>query len=153
MKFSSASIAPFFLALGTALPAAEKAEVGKDAWKILGLEASAEPHGSITHFGFDIEIGAEVFTCSATGESYQTLGVLPRTHCADSPVDFAWESRPVGGALLTVWLEVSAGSWSHATHDIHADLITWANEQVPTGKIQVYSGPKDLTLDVVVLGE
>ncbi|KAH9990901.1 hypothetical protein F4779DRAFT_251962 [Xylariaceae sp. FL0662B] len=147
MKFSSATITPFLLALCSASP--------KDQWQIQRLTASSEPHGFVTHFAFDVVTspGAGHTTCSGTGQSYQVLGNLPRTHCANSSVDFSWEALEGGGAKLTVWRQGPNGSWSHATRDIAADQISWTNEQSPTGRIQAYSGPQDFALDESETGE
>ncbi|KAI0125053.1 hypothetical protein BJ170DRAFT_597889 [Xylariales sp. AK1849] len=167
MKFST-TIASCLIGIAAAAPAPQGSGETDQVWEVTALEASAEPHGTITQyvrpvqplfpffssriqlttpsplsFSLNITTLNQTAVCTGTGSSYQVLGDLLQTACDPAAFSFAWTTNG-SNATLELW---DADAAQHAVHLISADEIVWENEVPnPNGAIQVYEGPSNFSV-------
>ena len=60
-------------------------------------------------------------------------------------MSFSYTIVPEGSYLNVTW-GYDIGRNLTGRHFIPSSEIIWTNEQVPTGRIQVYNGPKDFAI-------
>ncbi|KAI1413079.1 hypothetical protein F5Y13DRAFT_198825 [Hypoxylon sp. FL1857] len=120
-------------------------------FSVTKFSAGAIPHSSVGYVEFNMSFvgGAVPATCSAHPEAYQSFpSAVVQTPCSDPSASFNLTRRADGGAYLQLWHEVKPGAFAQGFHVIQANEIVWTNEQSPTGKVQVYLGPENFTVDV-----
>ncbi|XXH02958.1 hypothetical protein Hte_009348 [Hypoxylon texense] len=133
MKLSVASLS---VILAASLPSVQ----GYGAFSVSRFSAGATPHS--------IELswsrGKNETKCSARPGTYQSFPSVGKTACSAPSTAFSLTKRDDGGADLSLF----SGN-AQAIHTITKDQIVWANQQSPTGTVQVYSGPQNFTAELV----
>lgn len=98
--------------------------------------------------------------CSGTGNSYQSIGSLPRTTCTPQlpshNLSFSWTAlgppfANQGGGNGAVLGLFDSKTNQRATRIIPSEELVWENERPnPNGRVQVYDGPSTFTVRPIV---
>ncbi|KAI4859994.1 hypothetical protein F4820DRAFT_438157 [Hypoxylon rubiginosum] len=137
MKLSSAS-------LSVILAASLASVQGYGIVSVSKFSAGATPHSSIGYIELSWSRGQNETRCSARPGTYQSFPSVGKTSCSAPSTAFSLTKRDDGGADLSLF----SGN-AQAIHTITKDEIVWANQQSPTGTVQVYSGPQNFTAELV----
>ena len=79
--------------------------------------------------------------------SYQVFPSVAWTTCSDYRTAFALTKTSDGGAELQLSYQTGPGCYTNGTHKIAPDEIIWINQDSPNGKVQVYIGPPNFSVN------
>ncbi|KAK8073021.1 hypothetical protein PG996_006369 [Apiospora saccharicola] len=124
-------------------------EYGESSFQVQDYIAGSTPHSSDGYadlnFGFSPDSSPS--TCHAEVPSYQVFPSVPWTTCSDYRTAFALTKTSDGGAELQLSYQTGPGSYTNGTHKIAPDEIIWINQDSPNGKVQVYVGPPNFSVN------
>ncbi|KAI0377593.1 hypothetical protein F5Y04DRAFT_263710 [Hypomontagnella monticulosa] len=120
-------------------------------FSITKFSAGATPHSSVGYIelNWSYSGGLNRTICSASPGTYQVFPSIGETPCSDPSTSFNLTRRADGGSDLGLTYKSASKKSASAIHFIPADEIVWANQQSPTGAVQVYVGPQNFTVDAV----
>ncbi|KAI1491179.1 hypothetical protein F5X96DRAFT_632762 [Biscogniauxia mediterranea] len=120
---------------------------GEFLFAVSKFQAGATPHSSVGHVSFDLSFGSgdSSTSCSARPPAYQSFPSINQAPCEDTTASFNL-TMSSDGADLEIWQGGEPGVFVRGTHHITSKEIVWANEQSPTGRVQVYQGAQDFTI-------
>ncbi|CAJ2499706.1 Uu.00g025590.m01.CDS01 [Anthostomella pinea] len=152
MKVSSTTtgtiLASFFVA---ASPTDAQGYGSRPLFAVSRFSAGATPHSSIGYIEltWSYSPGANASTCRASPATYQVFPSVEQTPCNDPATSFNLTMRADGGADLELWYEPRSGASAYGIHGIKAEEIVWANQESPTGIVQVYAGMQNFTVRAI----
>lgn len=107
--------------------------------------------GGSIEFSFDYgktAAAAPTAECRASPSTYQVFPSIAQTVCSGQGASFNLTKTPDGGAALGLSLSVAPHGHAYlGVYEIPPEQIVWINQQSPTGRVQVYGGPSNFTVE------